>query len=180
MADLSKVLEQLYGSSGQTGSAGKETGGEAPVGTEPVESRHAGRFLRPEAPAWASDERLDAAFARWSGDAAEEEPVGATRPEQGGHDSSAAATEPAFRHAEDALGPIEPARPQSAVDEAEMITAPVPPVVLDDAPWQRSDDDILPAYGTRRQGAGRRSRGVKLAASVPRSAGKRGIGRRSR
>ncbi|MDA8391955.1 MAG: hypothetical protein M0Z87_03960 [Actinomycetota bacterium] len=180
MADLSKVLEQLYGSTGQTGSAGKEAGDEVPVGPEPVEARHAERFSRPEAPAWASDERLDAAFSRWNGDAADK-PEGATQAARNGRGTARpAATEPALESGQEVLASIESADPRSTVDEAEMITAPVPLLVLDDAPWQRSDDDILPANGTRRQRAGRRFEGAKLSASVPRSPGKRGIGRRSR
>lgn len=146
MADLSKVLEQLYGSTQQAEPAPQEPTGEHPS-PQSAEPERPERFSSSRAPEWASDERLDAAFARW------------------GENSQSEGDQPHRPRGRAERDPISGDSGGFEDEEAtaDMITAPVPVVRMGAAPWQRGDDDILPSTrpGRRRKsvvlGIGRRS-----------------------
>ena len=162
MGDLSNLLGDVYGDDGDKDKdkdkdaakdAAKPTG--APSGTD--DAAEDGSTAPPDegsAPEWSADERLDEAFAEWSPGPPPEAPEAERKVVELGdpgdgdlHEALAAAlAAPALEG--DATMPA-PAGDETVAD-AETVAATVPMA----RPWQRSDDDILPA--------GRRRRGFRL------------------
>lgn len=159
MADLSKVLEQLYGTAEQASSAPQETSSESSRSRQPSDREPPERFSADRTPEWASDERLDAAFSHWADGSTGDVDRSRDSREPGGHSSPGTAvgspgTTAGFGH----LGVVEDAN-----GSADMVTAPITVVRMGEAPWQRGDDDILPdPKSGRRKKASERSAGRRF------------------
>lgn len=133
MADLGKLLDDLYGSKvagkakrpkAQNG-ASEQAGPEAHPPRQETEADPAASDL----PAWARDDQVDKAFSHWSGSG-----------NQGG-----VHTEPARRHPEP--------EPALAADTVVLQPEEQPTRQLTQIPeqsWRRGDDDILPRKGASR------------------------------
>lgn len=160
MSDLSRLLGDVYGSGPVQDRAVDTVTDEAPAETSPLA----------ELPAWSDDAVLDEAFADW----VPGPPSSAPAAERNALTELAAAPEPEAEADEapdleadaeldlpvaESLAEALPVEAEwffdvPADDEPEPVVAE-PVLRLDDdealVPWQRTDDDLLPAKGRRRK-----------------------------
>ena len=155
MGDLSNLLGDVYGDDdgdGDKDAAGKAAADKAATNKAAPEGATEAAPQESGAPEWSADERLDEAFAEWSPGPPPEAPDAERKVVEIGdpgdgdlHEALAAAL---AQPPSDATVSSPAPEADTAAVEPVAATAPVA------RPWQRSDDDILPA--------GRRRRGFRL------------------
>ena len=147
MGDLSNLLGDVYGDDDGDKKNKKKSAPKEGAEATPEEG---------SAPDWSADERLDEAFAEWSPGPPPEAPEAERKvvelgdPGDGDLNEALAAALAQPSSEATVTSPTPAPEADAPAVEAADTTVPVPVA----RPWQRSDDDILPA--------GRRRRGFRL------------------